>query len=151
MCPHTYCRFRKAHKVCILQCRYCLIGLLLLQKHRQLQILEELLVRFAAIRMTSEGGGGGGGGGVTSTHNKRGCAILTKKVAPRDPGTYLKLRPKNLKTYLKLRRKNPGTRNAMLSFYMRKLTTQIRKSLISTPRFSFTYFIQGLYYLTFVL
>ena len=27
---------------------------------------------------------GGGGGGVTSTHNKRGCAILTKKVAPKN-------------------------------------------------------------------
>ena len=37
-----------------------------------------------------------GGGGVTSTHNKRGCAILTKKVTPKNPGTYLKLRPKNL-------------------------------------------------------
>ena len=40
---------------------------------------------------------------VTSTHNKRGCAILTKNVAPKNPGTYLKLRPKN-----------PGTRNARL-------------------------------------
>ena len=40
-------------------------------------------------------GGGGGGKGVTSTHNKRGCAILTKKVTPKNPGTYLKLRPKN--------------------------------------------------------
>ena len=59
--------------------------------------------------------GGGGGGGVTSTHNKRGCAILTKKVASKNPGAYLKLRPKN-----------PETRNARLSFYMRKLTTQIR-------------------------
>ena len=77
-------------------------------------------------------------GRVTSTHNKRGCAILTKKVAPKNPGTYLKLRPKN-----------PGTRNARLSVYMRKLTTQIRKSWISTPRFSFTYFIKGFYYLTF--
>ena len=67
----------------------------------------------------------GGGGGVTSTHNKRGCTILTKKVAPKNPGTYLKLR---LKT--------PRTRNARLSFYMRKLAT-----LISTLRFSFTYFI----------
>ena len=91
------------------------------------------------------------GGGVTSTHNKWGCAILTKKVAPRNPGTYLKLRPKSPKTYLKLRPKNPGTRNARLSVCMRKLTTQIRKSLISTPRFSFTYFIRGFYYLTFVL
>ena len=36
-----------------------------------------------------------GGGGVTSTHNKRGCAIVTNKVAPKNPGTYLKLRPKN--------------------------------------------------------
>ena len=77
---------------------------------------------------------------LTSTHNKRGCAILTKKVAPKSLGTYLKLRPKN-----------PGTWNAKLSHYMRKLTTQIRKSLISTPRFSFTYFIKGFYYLTFVL
>ena len=33
--------------------------------------------------------------GVTSTHNKWGCAILTKKVTPKNPGTYLKLRPKN--------------------------------------------------------
>ena len=40
---------------------------------------------------------GGGGGGVTSVHNKRGCAILTRK-------------------YLKLRPKNPGARNARLSF-----------------------------------
>ena len=38
--------------------------------------------------------GGGGGGWVTSTHNKRGCAILTRKVAPNNPGTYLELRPK---------------------------------------------------------
>ena len=45
-------------------------------------------------------------GGLTSTHNKRGCAILTKKVVPKNPGNYLKLRPKN-----------PGTRNARLSFY----------------------------------
>ena len=52
----------------------------------------------------------------TSTHNKRGCAILTKKVVPKNPGTYLKLRPKNL-----------GTRNARLSFYVRKFTTQIRR------------------------
>ena len=50
-------------------------------------------------------GGGGGGGGVTSTHNKRGCAILTRKVVPKIPRTYLKLRPKN-----------PGTPNARLSF-----------------------------------
>ena len=41
------------------------------------------------------------GGGVTSTHNKRGCAILTAKVAPKNPGTYLKLRPKNPGAYLK--------------------------------------------------
>ena len=41
------------------------------------------------------------GGGVTSTHNKWGCAILTAKVAPKNPGTYLKLRPKNPETYLK--------------------------------------------------
>ena len=87
----------------------------------------------------------------TSTLNKRGCAILTKKVAPKNPGTYLKLRPKNPEPYLKLRPKNPGTRNATLSFYMRKLTTQIRKSLITTPRFSFTYFVKGFYYFTFVL
>ena len=26
-----------------------------------------------------------GGGGVTSTHNKPGCAIFTKKVAPKNP------------------------------------------------------------------
>ena len=102
-----------------------------------------------------------GGGGVTSTHNKRGCAILTKEVAPKNPGTYLKLRPKNPGTYLKLRPKslgtdlklrpkNPGTRNTRLSVYMRKLTTQIRKSLISTPHFSFTYFIKGFYYLAFL-
>ena len=91
------------------------------------------------------------GEGVTSTHNKRGCAILTKKVAPKIPGTYLELRPKNPGTYLKLRPKNPGTWNATLSSYMRKLTTQIRQFLIPTPRFSFTYFIKGFYYLTFVL
>ena len=30
------------------------------------------------------------GEGVTSTHNKRGCAILTIKVVPKNPGTYLK-------------------------------------------------------------
>ena len=76
---------------------------------------------------------------------------MAKNVAPKNPGTYLKLIPKNPETYLKLRPKNPGNRNATLSFYMRKLTTQIRKSLISTPRFSFTYFIKGFYYLTFVL
>ena len=39
--------------------------------------------------------------GVTSTHNKQGCAILTAKVAPKNPGTYQKLRLKNLETYLK--------------------------------------------------
>ena len=38
-----------------------------------------------------------GEGGI-STHNKWGCAILTRKVVP-----------KNLETYLKLRPKNPGT------------------------------------------
>ena len=91
------------------------------------------------------------GGGGTSTHNKWGCAILTKKVVPKNLGTYLKLRPKTPGTYLKLRPKNPGTQNARLSFYMRKHTTHIRKSLISTPHFSFTYFIKGFYYLTFVL
>ena len=85
------------------------------------------------------------GGGVTSTHNKRRCPILTKKVAPKNPGTYLKLRSKNPGTYQNLTPKNPGTQNARLSFYMRKLTTQIRKSLVSTPRFSFTYFIKGFY------
>ena len=37
---------------------------------------------------------GGGGGGVAPTHNKWGCAILTKIVVPKNPGTYLKLRPK---------------------------------------------------------
>ena len=42
-----------------------------------------------------------GGGGVTSTHNKREFAFLTAKVAPKNPGTYLKLRPKNRETYLK--------------------------------------------------
>ena len=35
-----------------------------------------------------------GGRGLTSTHNKRGCAILTRKVVPKNLGTYLKLRPK---------------------------------------------------------
>ena len=79
-------------------------------------------------------------GGLTSTHNKQGCAILTKKVVPKNPGNYLKLRPKN-----------PRTRNARLFFYMRKFTSQIRKSLISTPHLSFTYFVKGFYYLTFVL
>ena len=48
---------------------------------------------------------GGGGRGLTSSHNKWGCAILIKKLIPKNPGTYLKLRPKN-----------PGTRNARLSF-----------------------------------
>ena len=42
-------------------------------------------------------------GGLTSTHNKRGSAILTKNVVPKNPGNYLKLRPKN-----------PGTRKARL-------------------------------------
>ena len=42
----------------------------------------------------------GGGGRVTSTHNKRGCAILTAKVASKNPGTYLKLRPKNPETFI---------------------------------------------------
>ena len=50
-----------------------------------------------------------GGGGLTCTHNKRGCAILTRKVTPKNPGTYLKLRPKNLAAYPKLRPKNLGT------------------------------------------
>ena len=68
-------------------------------------------------------GGGGGGVGVTSIHNKRGCAIFTKKVVP----------------------KNLGNRNARLSFYVRKFTTQTRKSLISTPHLSFIYFILGFY------
>ena len=31
------------------------------------------------------------GEGVTSTHNKRGCAILTKKVAPQNPGNLPKI------------------------------------------------------------
>ena len=35
------------------------------------------------------------GGGGSSINNKRGCAILTPKVVPKNPGTYLKLRPKN--------------------------------------------------------
>ena len=67
-------------------------------------------------------------GGVTSTHNKRGYAILTAKVAPKIRELTLKLRPKNPETYLKKRPKNEGIRNASLSVYMRKLTTQIRKS-----------------------
>ena len=37
-----------------------------------------------------------GGGGVTSTHNKQGCAILTWKVEPKNPVTYVKLTPKIL-------------------------------------------------------
>ena len=48
---------------------------------------------------------GGGGAGGTSTHNKRGCAILTRKVVLKNLGTYLKLRPKN-----------PRTQNTRLSF-----------------------------------
>ena len=48
---------------------------------------------------------GVGGGGVTSTYNKQGCAILTRKVVPKNPGTYLKLRPKK-----------SGTRNTRLPF-----------------------------------
>ena len=43
------------------------------------------------------------------SHNKQGCAILTKKVALKNPGTYLKLRPKNPGTYLRLRPKILGT------------------------------------------
>ena len=39
-----------------------------------------------------------GGGGATSTNNKQGCAILTRKVVPKNLGTYLKLTPKNLET-----------------------------------------------------
>ena len=35
-----------------------------------------------------------GMGEGASTHNKRGCAILTRKVIPKNPGTHLKLRPK---------------------------------------------------------
>ena len=35
-----------------------------------------------------------GGGPETSTHNKRGCAIFTRKVVAENPGTYLKLIPK---------------------------------------------------------
>ena len=45
------------------------------------------------------------GGRATTTHNKWGCAILTRKVVPRNLRTYLKLTPKNL-----------GTQNATLSF-----------------------------------
>ena len=94
---------------------------------------------FPNLAKLANTGGRGGGGGVTSIHNKRRCAILTKKVAT-----------KNLGTYLKLRQKNPGTRNAKLSVYMRKLTTQIRKSLILTPHFSFTYFIYLFCFMMFV-
>ena len=64
--------------------------------------------------------------GLTSTHT---LAILTKKVVP----------------------KNPGTGNARLSFYVRKFTTQMGRSFISTPHLSFTYFIKGFYHLTSVL
>ena len=71
-----------------------------------------------------------GGGGVTSIHSKRGFAILTLKVVPKNPGTYLKLRPKN-----------PGTRNTRLFFLVRKLTTQIRKSNDSTISLCFTMFV----------
>ena len=39
--------------------------------------------------------------------------------------------------------------NLIASFYMRRFTTQIRKSLISTSHFSFTYFIKGFYYSNF--
>ena len=62
----------------------------------------------ASFRLSSIPSGGshrGGGGGVTSTPNTRGCAILTKQVTPKNPGTYLKLRPKNPGAYLKLRPK----------------------------------------------
>ena len=69
-----------------------------------------------------------------------GVCHFDQKVVHKNPGTHLKLRPKN-----------PGIQNARLSFYMRKFTTEIRKSLISTPHLSFTYFIKGFYYLTFVL
>ena len=71
-----------------------------LSREKCLSLLAEVLKRCG-----SYSGGGGVGGGITSTHNKRGCAILTRKVVPKNPGTYLKLRPKN-----------PGTRNARLSF-----------------------------------
>ena len=72
---------------------------------------------------------GGGGELATSTHNKWGCAILTRIVVP-----------KNLRTYLKLTFKNLGTQNARLSFWVRKSTFQI-----STPYPSFTYFIKRLF------
>ena len=55
----------------------------------------------------------GGGGPLPITNGGVPCAILTKKVVPKSPGSYLKLRPKN-----------PGIRNARLSFYVRKFTTQ---------------------------
>ena len=53
------------------------------------------------------------------------------KVVPQNVGTYLKLTPKNL-----------GTQNARLSFWVKKFTTQIKKSLISTPHLSFHLFYQ---------
>ena len=76
--------------------------------------------------------------GVTSTRNKRGCAILTKKVVPQNPGTYLKLRTKN-----------PGTPNARLSVYMRKLATQI-KVLDINSTFQLYLFYQGILLLNFL-
>ena len=80
-----------------------------------------------------------------------GVCHFDQKSSTQKSESYLKLRPKNPETYLKLRTENPGTRNTRLSVHMRKLTTQIRKSLTSTPHFSFTYFIKRFYYLTFVL
>ena len=44
-----------------------------------------VLNRNIETKITTYWHSGGGGGGVTSTHNKRGCAILTKKVAPKNP------------------------------------------------------------------
>ena len=79
--------------------------------------------------------------GVTSIHNKRGCATLTSKTVPKNPGTYQTLRPKNPGTYPTLRPKSPGTRSTSLSSRVRKLTTQIIESLISTPHLRFIYFI----------
>ena len=50
------------------------------------------------------------GEGETSTHNKWGCAILTRKLVPKNLKTqYLTLTPKNLGTYLKLTPTNLGT------------------------------------------
>ena len=61
----------------------------------------------------------------------RGVPFWPKVVVPWNVGTYLKLTPKNL-----------GTQNARLSFWVKNVTNQIKKSLISCPHLSFHLFYQ---------